>query len=84
MGELPFDMPKLKRRMRPASAGGINLVLPVNISINSNNAFETSGNVSQGSSSMSMQHDDRPIGELSKCAKSAGNTYIVYFLNENR
>lgn len=74
-------MPKLKRRMRPASAGGINLVLPANISINSNNnAFKTSGNVSQGSSSQSMQHDDRPIGES---LAAHNNDDKIYFLNEN-
>lgn len=72
LGDLPFDMPKLRRRMR---VGGVNLVLPANISNNSmtsNNALiinqnnnislstDTSGHVSQASSSQSVQQDDRP------------------------
>ncbi|CRK90037.1 CLUMA_CG003761, isoform A, partial [Clunio marinus] len=72
LGDLPFDMPKLRRRMR---VGGVNLILPANISnnsttnalttnninntINNNLSTDTSG-VSQASSSQSVQ-DDRPI-----------------------
>lgn len=73
LGELPFDMPKLRRRLR---VGGVNLTLPNSISntsttatnnalnINNNNSInvstDTSG-VSQASSSQSVQQDDRPI-----------------------
>lgn len=72
LGELPFDMPKLRRRLR---VGGVNLNIPPHISNNlANNALnnnilstDTSG-VSQASSSQSMQQDDRPIiGKLSNC-----------------
>lgn len=73
LGDLPFDMPKLRRRLR---VGGVNLNIPPHISNNqANNALnnnilstDTSG-VSQASSSQSMQHqDDRPIiGKLSNC-----------------
>lgn len=69
LGELPFDMPKLRRRLR---VGGVNLILPSNISHNlTNNALNLSNNnslstdtsgVSQASSSQSViQQDDRPI-----------------------
>ncbi|KAG5672020.1 hypothetical protein PVAND_002182 [Polypedilum vanderplanki] len=66
LGDLPFDMPKLRRRMR---VGGVNLILPNNISNNlTNNVLnnnlsgtDTSG-VSQASSSQSVLHqDDHPI-----------------------
>lgn len=68
LGELPFDMPKLRRRMR---VGGVNLILPSNISHNltnnalnlsNNNSLSTDTSVSQASSSQSvLQQDDRPI-----------------------
>lgn len=72
LGDLPFDMPKLRRRMR---VGGVNLILPTNISNNlTNNVLnnnlsgtDTSG-VSQASSSQSVMHqDDQPIiGEFAR------------------
>lgn len=66
LGDLPFDMPKLRRRLR---VGGVNLTLPANISCNTtaanalnNNKLSTdTSGASQASSSQSVQQDDRPI-----------------------
>lgn len=70
LGELPFDMPKLRRRLR---VGGVNLTLPTHISCktsavsnaliitNNNNVSTDTSGVSQASSSQSVQQDDRPI-----------------------
>lgn len=86
LGDLPFDMPKLRRRIR---VGGPNLTLPSNISCNTsatsnavtinNNSInlstDTSG-VSQASSSQSVQQDDRPImGEK--------RDFIIFAVNGN-
>lgn len=76
MGDLPFDMPKLKRRIRPASGGGINLAMPANISINSSG-------VSQGSSSHSVQQDDRPIGEFFQISLSHNILRSMKIANDN-
>lgn len=74
--DLPFDMPKLRRRMR---VGGVNLTLPTNIShnstaantapsINNNHLSTDTSGVSQASSSQSVQQDDRTvIGEKFYC-----------------
>lgn len=88
LGDLPFDMPKLRRRLR---VGGVNLNIPPHISKNlANNALnnnilstDTSG-VSQASSSQSMQHqDDRPIiGELSNCNYDVVRPLIVLLMTE--
>lgn len=67
-------MPKLRRRLR---VGGVNLVLPANISntaaannaliMNNNNLSTDTSGGSQASSSQSVQQDDRPIiGELDR------------------
>jgi hypothetical protein len=74
-------MPKLRRRMR---VGGVNLVLPANISNNSttNNPLiiNNMSTDSAASSSQSVQQDDRPImGEL--CQE--GFVYIMFFANDN-
>lgn len=66
LGDLPFDMPKLRRRLR---VGGVNLILPTHISnnltnnaLNNNNLSTDTSGVSQASSSQSVQQqDDRPI-----------------------
>lgn len=62
-------MPKLRRRLR---VGGVNLVLPTNISSNMSptvivsHSTDTSG-VSQASSSQSVQQDERPIMSEFRC-----------------
>lgn len=92
LGDLPFDMPKLRRRLR---VGGVNLTLPSHISCNAtatinNNKLNTdTSGVSQASSSQSVQQDDRAIiGEfplyllLAICNDDVGS-FHYFFLSDS-